>query len=124
MVRVSSVLIALFMLPSAATAQLFRNGEGGARPLLARARGRPGSQRRSRLRIGCGHDLRADRRRRPPGGPLTVLMAKAGGPLAIVIVADDEAEALAIARTCPHLSHGGTIVVRRIVPTGASARAP
>jgi hypothetical protein len=34
-----------------------------------------------------------------------------------VISASDEAEALAIARTCPHLRHGGRVVVRGIVPT-------
>ncbi|HEX2449847.1 MAG TPA: hypothetical protein VHJ69_01830 [Gemmatimonadales bacterium] len=34
-----------------------------------------------------------------------------------VIAARDDAEALAIARTCPHLRHGGTISVRPIEPT-------
>jgi hypothetical protein len=34
-----------------------------------------------------------------------------------VIAARDESEALAIARTCPHLRHGGTVSVRPIDPT-------
>lgn len=34
-----------------------------------------------------------------------------------VLSATDEAEALAIARTCPHLRYGGRVVLRGIVPT-------
>jgi hypothetical protein len=34
-----------------------------------------------------------------------------------IIVAKDEAEALAIARNCPHLRHGGRVVVRKIART-------
>jgi hypothetical protein len=34
-----------------------------------------------------------------------------------VIAARDDAEALAIARGCPHLAHGGRVVVRRIART-------
>ena len=34
-----------------------------------------------------------------------------------IIRVTDEAEALAIARTCPHLRHGGSIAVRPILPT-------
>jgi hypothetical protein len=33
-----------------------------------------------------------------------------------IIRAADSAQALAIARTCPHLKHGGTLVLRPIVP--------
>jgi hypothetical protein len=34
-----------------------------------------------------------------------------------IIRATDEAEAMAIARTCPHLRHGGWIALRPIMPT-------
>jgi hypothetical protein len=34
-----------------------------------------------------------------------------------IVHASSEAEAEAIARTCPHLKHGGRIALRRIVPT-------
>lgn len=34
-----------------------------------------------------------------------------------IIRAADEAEATAVARTCPHLRHGGRIAVRRVLPT-------
>jgi hypothetical protein len=34
-----------------------------------------------------------------------------------IIIAKNMEEAMAIARTCPHLRHGGTIVIRPIVPT-------
>ncbi len=34
-----------------------------------------------------------------------------------VIGASSEAEALAIAKTCPHLRHGGRIAVRPVIPT-------
>ena len=34
-----------------------------------------------------------------------------------IIGASSEAEALAIARTCPHLRHGGRIAVRPVIPT-------
>ena len=34
-----------------------------------------------------------------------------------IIRVTDEAEALAIARTCPHLRHGGSIALRPILPT-------
>ena len=34
-----------------------------------------------------------------------------------IIEASSEAEALAIARTCPHLRHGGRIAVRPVIPT-------
>jgi hypothetical protein len=41
-----------------------------------------------------------------------------GGPTGFfVIAARDQDEALAIARTCPHLKHGGTVSVRPIEPT-------
>jgi hypothetical protein len=36
---------------------------------------------------------------------------------ALRLAAGDVAEALAIARTCPHLRHGGTVSVRPIEPT-------
>ena len=44
----------------------------------------------------------------------------AGGEAAggfFIIVAKDDAEALAIAHGCPHLAHGGRVVVRRIATT-------
>ena len=34
-----------------------------------------------------------------------------------IIHAADEAEAVAVARTCPHLRHGGRIALRRVIPT-------
>lgn len=34
-----------------------------------------------------------------------------------IIRAADEAEATAVAQTCPHLRHGGRIAVRRVLPT-------
>lgn len=34
-----------------------------------------------------------------------------------IVRAADEAEALAIARSCPHLRHGGRIAVRPVIPT-------
>jgi hypothetical protein len=34
-----------------------------------------------------------------------------------IIRAATEAEALGVARTCPHLRHGGAVAVRPIVPT-------
>jgi hypothetical protein len=46
--------------------------------------------------------------------------ATAGGEAAsgfFIIVAKDDAEALAIAHGCPHLAHGGRVVVRRIATT-------
>ncbi len=44
--------------------------------------------------------------------------AAAAGPTGyFVIAARDPDEALAIARTCPHLRHGGTVSVRPIEPT-------
>jgi len=45
--------------------------------------------------------------------------AAAGDPVKgfFLIAARDDAEALEIARSCPHLRHGGWIVVRRISPT-------
>lgn len=56
---------------------------------------------------GAGSDL-------PAGDPGSVLGTLGGY---FVISAADRAEALAIAGTCPHLRHGGRIVVRPIVPT-------
>ena len=43
--------------------------------------------------------------------------ATAGPTGYFVIAAQDRDEALAIARTCPHLRHGGTVSVRPIEPT-------
>ncbi len=49
------------------------------------------------------------------GGAAGVAIA---GPTGyFVIAARDHAEALAIARTCPHLRHGGAVSVRPIEPT-------
>lgn len=58
-----------------------------------------------------------------PGGESVVIpdgdhgsaLGRLGGYF--VISAADRAEALAIARTCPHLRHGGRIVVQPIIPT-------
>ncbi|MFW6084078.1 MAG: YciI family protein [Gemmatimonadota bacterium] len=58
-----------------------------------------------------------------PGSDGVALQGGAeGSPLGrlggyFVVSAADRAEALAIAGTCPHLRHGGRIVVRPIVPT-------
>jgi len=43
--------------------------------------------------------------------------APAGPAGFFVIAVRDQSEALAIARTCPHLRHGGTVSVRPIEPT-------
>lgn len=49
-----------------------------------------------------------------PGGPLPSLDEAGGVAGYFVLRAPDRAAALALARGCPHLSHGGWIEVRRI----------
>lgn len=55
--------------------------------------------------------------RRPDGS--TALADAASSPLGgfFLVRARDEAEALAVASACPHLAHGGEVVLRRIEPT-------
>jgi hypothetical protein len=54
----------------------------------------------------------------PAARTLGVEPARSGGGESVrgffIIVAKDDAEALAIAHGCPHLAHGGRVVVRRI----------
>jgi hypothetical protein len=58
-----------------------------------------------------GQQLLASTRAEPVGAAQARVLP--GGYF--VIVAPDEAAALRVAETCPHLRHGGRIVVRRIV---------
>jgi hypothetical protein len=63
----------------------------------------------AKLDDGYGRSLR------PPGDAAPLEAARAGDEIGgfFVIGARDEAEALAVARTCPHLEYGGWIEVRR-----------
>ena len=56
---------------------------------------------------------------RPDGSAGTVPAAPGGSKLAgyFLVRAADQRTAMAIARTCPHLRHGGSIVLREIDPT-------
>ncbi|HVT60063.1 MAG TPA: hypothetical protein VHR45_16905 [Thermoanaerobaculia bacterium] len=51
-----------------------------------------------------------------PAGESPLSEARIGG--LFIVVAGSDAEALALARTCPHLAHGGSLELRKIVPTG------
>ncbi len=58
----------------------------------------------------------------PHGDALSVQDRESGSPIGrlggyFVLSTDDRAQALEIARSCPHLRHGGRILVRPIVPT-------
>jgi hypothetical protein len=73
-------------------------------------------------RLDLGEKLSIDERLLQPakaGGEPPVPAATPSGPLAgfFIIRAGDWDEAMAIARTCPHLSHGGVVAVRRIEET-------
>ena len=70
-----------------------------------------------------GHPLDAGSRVLSASGDSVVAesrdVASDAGTMAgfFIIRAADDAEALAIARTCPHLKHGGRIALRTVIPT-------
>jgi hypothetical protein len=87
------------------------NAAGAAEPDLVREYGAWAGELAGRGRLVSGEKLASQR---------WTIGADASGPAPtgfFVVAARDESEALAIARTCPHLRHGGTISVRPIVPT-------